>query len=300
MTCLLAGTYNITILTSDKVSKNVDALHDTTQQVHQGVGALQMKENMNRITKWLSAPDPSINHNEASKRHHDGTGLWFVHGGAFKEWKKQTRSFLWLHGIPGCGKTVLSSTIIEHLKQELTSQPLLYFYFDFNDGNKQSLDDLLRSLVDQICQARPDSQQSLERSWASHGEGSQQPSTDSLQSLLKSMLRGVGRVTILLDALDESKPRDELLAWLKSLFESTQIVCRLLITARREVDIESALQCWTHDEDRIPIQQDEVNKDISAYVKDKLRNGDELRRWRTRPDLQDEIEVKLTKQAGGM
>jgi regulatory protein YycI of two-component signal transduction system YycFG len=114
------------------------------------------------------------------------------------------------------------------------------------------------------------------------------------------MLCGVGSVSIVLDALDESEPREELLAWLKTLAESKQIVCRLLITSRREEDIESALRCWTRAENGIPIQKDEVNDDISAYVKDKVYNGDDLKRWRARPDLQKEIEIKLMDKADGM
>jgi hypothetical protein len=136
--------------------------------------------------------------------------------------------------------------------------------------------------------------------WTSHKEGSRQPSTSSLQGVLQLMLCGVGSVSIVLDALDESEPRSELLAWLKTLAESKQIVCRLLITSRREEDIESALRCWTRAENGIPIQKDEVNEDISAYVKDKVYNGDDLKRWRARPDLQKEIEIKLMDKADGM
>jgi len=90
---LLAETYEITILTSDKVSEEVDALHTTTRQVHQDVCALRMQKNMNHIMKWLSAPDSSVNHNKGLDQHLDGTGFWFIHGSALKEWKKQTRSF---------------------------------------------------------------------------------------------------------------------------------------------------------------------------------------------------------------
>jgi hypothetical protein len=43
-----------------------------------------------------------------------------------------------------------------------------------------------------------------------------------------------------------------------------------------------------------------VNKDISAYIKDRVRNGDDLKRWRPRPDLQEEIETRLIEKADGM
>jgi len=40
------------------------------------------------------APDPSINHNIASKAHHDGTAQWFFQGSIFKKWNPL---------IPSCG-----------------------------------------------------------------------------------------------------------------------------------------------------------------------------------------------------
>jgi hypothetical protein len=49
------------------------------------------------LLRWLSPSDPSINHNIASKAHHDGTAQWFFQGRIFNEWKS-TASFLWVHG----------------------------------------------------------------------------------------------------------------------------------------------------------------------------------------------------------
>jgi hypothetical protein len=49
------------------------------------------------LFRWLSPSDPSINHNIASKAHHDGTAQWFFQGSIFNVWKS-TGSFLWVHG----------------------------------------------------------------------------------------------------------------------------------------------------------------------------------------------------------
>ena len=49
------------------------------------------------LFRWLSPPDPSINHNTASKAHHDGTAQWFFQGNIFDQWKS-TDNFLWIHG----------------------------------------------------------------------------------------------------------------------------------------------------------------------------------------------------------
>ena len=49
------------------------------------------------LFRWLSPPDPSINHNIASKAHHKGTAEWLLQGSIFSQWKS-TGSFLWMHG----------------------------------------------------------------------------------------------------------------------------------------------------------------------------------------------------------
>jgi hypothetical protein len=49
------------------------------------------------LLRWLSPPNPSINHNNACKAHHNGTAQWFFQGSIFNQWKS-TGSFLWVHG----------------------------------------------------------------------------------------------------------------------------------------------------------------------------------------------------------
>ena len=50
-----------------------------------------------KIQKWLSPPDPSINQNTACEAHHIGTATWFLDGPIYNEWKA-TGSLLWTHG----------------------------------------------------------------------------------------------------------------------------------------------------------------------------------------------------------
>jgi len=49
------------------------------------------------LRRWLSPPDPSINHNIACGAYHKKTSEWFFRGSIFTEWKSNG-SFLWLHG----------------------------------------------------------------------------------------------------------------------------------------------------------------------------------------------------------
>jgi hypothetical protein len=103
-----------------------------------------------------------------------------------------------------------------------------------------------------------------------------------------------------LDALDESTTRSDLLTWLRDVLKVDSCACRILVTAKREEDIESALQRWTQPGDRISIQKDDVNEDIRAYVSHTVRKSVELVHWHKMPEVQDEIETELVKKADGM
>jgi len=37
-----------------------------------------------KIRKWLEAPDPSRNYNEARENHTEGTGIWLTSGNVYK------------------------------------------------------------------------------------------------------------------------------------------------------------------------------------------------------------------------
>jgi SpoVK/Ycf46/Vps4 family AAA+-type ATPase len=293
---VLTVVHNLTTLAvSSDIAEVAINVRDTGENVHK----LRLSHHEKEIRDWLSAADPSINYANALEKRHKGTGIWFTKGQAFADWKKQPNSFLWLHGIPGCGKTVLSSTIIEHLSNATPrDQVLLYFYFDFNDSNKQTLENMLRSLVNQLYQGQLGARGPLNQLWESTRPSNQQPSKMSLRDVLLVMLSKVTGVSIVLDALDESTIRSEVLAWMRDVLETNS--CRILVTARREEDIESALQRWMRPEDSLSIQKDDVNEDIRAYVSHIVSNSDELDRWCEKSEVQDEIKTTLVRRADGM
>ena len=57
-----------------------------------------------KIREWLSPPDPSLNYDKALEQRQADTGLWFLESPDYSKWKIDPASFLWLYGIPGCGK----------------------------------------------------------------------------------------------------------------------------------------------------------------------------------------------------
>jgi Cdc6-like AAA superfamily ATPase len=265
-----------------------------------------LTQKQQEIFRWLSPSDPSTNYNKALAQRQKGTGLWFLQASPFHQWQTGQNSFLWLYGIPGCGKTILISTIIECLEKTYSERLLLYFYFDFTDSGKQTLENLVRSLTGQIYLRHTDTQTSLDLLFSSHERGGRQPSCESLCDVFLQMLNQVGEVYIVLDALDECGTRKGsdstgLLSWLETLLQLGQRNLHVLVTSRPEHDIGTVLRkVARNEEDIVPIQSDLIYEDIRSYVHTRARNGSGLNRWNSRPDVLEMIENQLMKKANGM
>lgn len=268
--------------------------HDTKLAVQN----LQTSAHFEDIIKWLSAPDPSINFNKARELHQSGTGQWLLDSPKYRSWKVDTGSFLWLYGRPGCGKTILSSTIIANLKEDMTSQTLLYFYFNFTDVEKRSTDKAVRSLIEQLYRKSIEAREVVDSLYATYKKTGQQPSDESLQRLLETIIAKCDDVWIIFDGLDECERRvqhtDSVMPWIKTLRLRN---VHMLATSRPEEDIKSHLKTWVTEEEMIPLQSSLVAGDIGSYIRAKVEQMD---RWRTQPCIQTLMSTTLEQRANGM
>ncbi|KAL9606529.1 MAG: hypothetical protein Q9179_000315 [Wetmoreana sp. 5 TL-2023] len=122
---------------------------DKTEHVHRKLESFFDEQSIRRIDQWLDPVNFEINHEAAVKLRHRDTGNWFLEGDAFDNWLHTDNSFLWLHAIPGAGKTILISSAIQHLKERVKSADvgLAYFYCDYKELRKQEPSKLLFILV---------------------------------------------------------------------------------------------------------------------------------------------------------
>ncbi|CAD0099800.1 unnamed protein product [Aureobasidium mustum] len=117
------------------------------------------------------------------------------------------------------------------------------------------------------------------------------------------MLNQAAHTRVVIDALDESCQQKETLEWLRRIFADQSIApnkLNVIITSRREYDIESAFLKWLPERNVLAIKAEDVNRDISDFVRSQIRLDPRLERWRERTDIQTEIESKLIGKAGGM
>ena len=251
------------------------------------------------ILQWLSAPDPSSNYNAACKKRLLHTGDWLLNSSSYFQWKANPRSFLWLHGIPGCGKTVLSSTVIHDLMQnrgDMMEFAIAYFYFDFQSHEKQSSENLWLSLVRQLSCHNPAIFSLLRDLYDRCSQGQQRPTHDDLMATLHNMVQDAPEAYIIIDALDECIHRDDLLEGLEEMYSWELENLHLLVASRKEIDIEDSLSTLVTSQ--IALQDAEANEDIDSYIRGRLKTDTKLTKWSA--EVRKEIELALTEGANGM
>ncbi|KAH6870903.1 ankyrin repeat-containing domain protein, partial [Thelonectria olida] len=248
------------------------------------------------IREWLKAPDATIGFNEAVKKKHPGTGLWFVKGPAFTAWLEKPGSFLWLVGFAGCGKSVLCSTAIQFAFRHRRANPrigIAFFFFTFNDQSKQDASAMLRALVLQLSSQLDDNRSLVSRLYCN---GS--PPDLALMYCLHQLVRAFKDVYIVLDALDESprdKHREAMLQYLAELRAWSEPGLHLIVSSRDEVDIREELGALP--EETIMMKNDSVDRDIASFISEHLHNNRRLRKW---DEHRARIETALTTRAQGV
>jgi hypothetical protein len=191
---------------------------------------------------------------------------------------------------------------------EAGNASMAYFYFDFRDANKQSLRDLLRSLLTQLSARSGRRCDTLSSLYSAHDQGKNQPSDDILVECLKEMLTFPDHhpTYLVIDALDESpntsgipSPRDRVLQFLKELVNLSLPNLHVCVTSRPEIDIRNVLEPLTSR--RVSLHdQSGQKKDIADYVRSVVYSDAEqiMRRWRVE-DKELVIQV-LSERADGM
>jgi len=261
------------------------------------------------IRRWLSPPDPWMNHNTAREIQHSGTGKWWIHSEAYSDWKRShPSSLLWIHGKPGAGKTVLSSLMIQDIRILCAAglASLAFFYCDSRENEKKDYRGLLSSLLVQLCYQSDVYYDSLSKFYLVHGNGSQNASNSELTHCLKLTLQLPVQATtyIVIDGLDEfpattgfPTPREEVLELVNDLVGLRIHNLRICVTSRHETDIEVILGPLASSSFSLHGESGQT-QDIAEYIKFVVHSDPKMRTW-SNAEKELVIEV-LTRKADGM
>lgn len=255
-----------------------------------------------QVQKWLAPLDPYPNLQKSLKLRTPHTGRWYLAGQRYNAWKSGCVPFTWLYGSAGCGKTILSAGIIQDM-QVYCDEPfrsLAFFFFDFDDPDKRNPVKMVKSLLSQFlnsCDRVPDSLRSL---YTVCNDGRRAASEHELLKVLKDTLELLPAPFVVLDALDECDDWNCLLDIIAEMQDWRKNSLHVLLTSRREAEIESTLEDLVLLDDRICLESRFVDRDIRTYVRERLARDKSFRRWQGDLEIHGEIESTLGRKAGGM
>ena len=265
----------------------------------------------NKIIKWLSPADiyePTffeVDFVKANKKRHEGTCEWIWQKPLYRTWETSPSAngaLLVIYGIPGAGKTVLSSFLVHHCVHRIPSDSLrigLYFFFDNKDEHKRSPLAVARSLVYQLyssltSQRRDISiRQELEMRMQSSATD-RAMNYDSLWAIFRKVIQQEDlEVIIILDAMDECNGPKSFIRDLKKLVATSPV--HVIVTSRSETHIVPVFA----EGQGVPalyVTTDDVKRDIISYVQAKVEKSASLQH----PQVKDNVITALATKSGGM
>ncbi|KAL5041685.1 hypothetical protein BDW71DRAFT_211883 [Aspergillus fruticulosus] len=212
------------------------------------------------ILGWLSPVNSAAQRCDFMKQHQPGTGNWFLQSSGYQKWVEVQGQLLFCPGIPGAGKTVLTSLAAENLMERFsahTDVAIAYIYFDFQQPETQSREGILASLLKQLVLCRSGVPTKVKLLYHQHRHYSTRMSLEEVSGCLSLVMRHYRRVFLLLNKLDECSNELGLRSWLLRKISRLRdnFKANVLITSQEipdimeEVRVDATMRISAADED---------------------------------------------------
>jgi Cdc6-like AAA superfamily ATPase len=284
-----------------RISTNIGLLNAFTNQLtRDNVATLvrrQEDQGRQNILDWITPIDYAIQQSDFIGRRQAGTGQWLLDSAEFKEWVEIDKQTLFCPGIPGAGKTILTSMVVNELFTRFENDGkvgIAYLYCNYRRQHEQNLKDLFASLLKQFIQEQPSIPDSVKTLYDRHRDKRTQPSLDEILGILQTVAAAYSRVFIIADALDECQASDGCRQRFLSSLLNLQEKCgaNLFATSRPISSIEREFKANL----RLEIRASE--EDVRRYLDGHMFRlpGFVARRL----ELQEEIKMDIVKAVAGM
>ena len=255
-----------------------------------------MDQQSRELIAWLSPLEFPAQQKDIIQRRETGTGQWLLESDEFKTWLNKVGETMFCPGIPGAGKTMLASIVIDYLLHVILADDIgiVYLFCTYRDRLQQTPANLLGSLLKQLLQHKQTIPETLRNTYQLHINQGTRPSVDEIFSLLQSEITEFTRVYIVIDALDEYTDADG--------------SCRLLLSKIRTLQADNAINLLATSR-HFPHILQEFEKAICLEIRasdadvDKYLHG-RMRRLPSfvakKPGLQEMIKREITRSVNGM
>ena len=249
------------------------------------------------ILNWLTPINYGAQQSDFIGRRQEGTGQWLLDSAKFQTWLNTDAQTLFCPGIPGAGKTILTSIVVEELTTRFyddKSIGIAYLYCNFRRKDEQKIGDLLASLLKQLVEHQPSLPGSVKTLYNYHKDKRTRLSSDEISGVLQSVAAAYSRVFIIVDALDECQISDGCRQRFLSGLFNLQAKCgvNLFATSRPILSIEKEF------EGNIILEIRASEEDVRRYLEGHMFRlpGFVVRSL----ELQEEIKTNIVKAVDGM
>lgn len=176
----------------------------------------------------------------------EGSCRWITKQPWFNSWEQDrmesTSKILWLNGAPGTGKSVISTFIIDHIRQ--SGYSCYYYFFKSSDVSKRSLERCLLTIAYHISLAEQDVRDKFRQLYRSHfhllgAELQLLWQRVFISGILPIYEHQASPLFLVVDALDEAENSKAIFPLLESLRHIPFL--RLCVTSRPSIEFAQQL-----------------------------------------------------------
>jgi hypothetical protein len=280
-----------------KLREDGDTTYQEVKRVRNGQEDWRYRDKRQSILAWLTRTDYTTQQHDFVSRRQAGTDQWLLDSAQFQAWLKSDKQTLFCPGIPGAGKTILTSIIVEELTSRFSTDRTIgvaYIYCNFRRQDTQKVDDLLTSLLKQLAESQPSFPVAVKELYDRHMTKRTQPSLEEISKCLQTVTAQYSRVFLIVDALDECQISDGCRQrFLSSLFDlQAKYGANLFATSRPISNIEKAFEGNSKLE--IRASEEDVRRYLDGHI---FRLPGFIARSL---ELQEEIKTAIVKAVDGM
>ncbi|RWA07972.1 hypothetical protein EKO27_g7139 [Xylaria grammica] len=275
----------------DRLQTSLDEVRISIQKQNEQENIRQNRDEEEAILHWLSQIDFADQQTDLLRRREPGTGEWLLTSSKYRSWIKSRRQTLFCPGVPGAGKSMIASIVIDDLSKTFrhdNSVAVAYLFYNFRCMHEQQPEDLLASLVKQILHDWPVPAE-VKDLFKVHKPRRTRPSLNEISSVLSSICALFTHVFIVVDALDECQRehREKFLSEIFNLQKTKPL--NLFATSRMIPEIES----FFDDSEQLEVRA--TVDDVHKYLNTRISHLPTFIRG-----IRDEIKTEICKAVDGI
>ncbi|PNY27023.1 Uncharacterized protein TCAP_03048, partial [Tolypocladium capitatum] len=265
---------------------------------HQGDQTVKVSTTQDRhaILDWLTTIDYTPQQTHFFNQRYPGTCQWFLDTPEFQGWLSEGGRTLFCPGMPGAGKTILTSTVVDYLQTQFRddkSVGIAYIYCSFGRQYEETTNVLLATLLKQLTQGQPLVPDSVKSLHDKHKDKRSRPSSRELTNTLHSVAALYAKVFVLIDAIDECRisdgSRTRFFGGIFSLQDETR--ASIFATSRYPSDITELFGSISLREIRA------AQEDLRRHIHERMSTLPSFIRRNTA--LQEEVKIGIANSAQG-